>query len=55
MIVVNIIVWPFYCRFIDDPQAKSKFLRKHLESESEIRSMLKIPEPKTAAELVSKN
>lgn len=49
------IVRPFYCHVVDDPQAKTKFLRKHLESESEIRDMLKIPEPKTAAELVSKN
>lgn len=55
MIVANIIARPFYCRVIDDSQAKSKFLRKHLESESEIRGMLKIPEPKTAAELVTKN
>jgi len=36
---------------LDDPEKKSKFLRKHLESESEIRDMLKTPEPKTAAEL----
>lgn len=40
--------------YIDDPQQKSKLLRKHLESESDIRDMLKPPKPKTAAELVSK-
>lgn len=39
---------------IDDPQKKLQFLRKHLESESDIREMLKPPKPKTAAELVSK-
>lgn len=42
-----------YCYVVDDPEKKSKFLRKHLESESEIREMLKPPKPKTAAELVS--
>lgn len=41
--------------YIDDPQKKSKFLRKNLESESDIRDMLKPPKSKTAAELVSKN
>lgn len=38
---------------VDDPEKKIKFLRKHLESESEIREMLKPPKSKTAAELVS--
>jgi len=42
-----------YCT--DDPEEKSKFLRKHMESESEIRDMLKPPKYKTAAELVSEN
>jgi len=41
--------------YIDDPEKKSKFLRKHMESESEIRDMLKTPKYKTAADLVSKN
>jgi len=40
---------------LDDPEKKSKFLRKHMESESEIRDMLKTPKYKTAAELVSEN
>lgn len=40
---------------LDDPEKKSTFLRKYLESESEIRDMLKAPKSKTAAELVSKN
>jgi len=40
--------------YADDPENKSKILRKHMESESEIRDMLKTPEYKTAADLVSK-
>ncbi|KAL5241787.1 hypothetical protein ACI65C_009197 [Semiaphis heraclei] len=36
---------------LDDPEEKSKFLGKHMESESEIRDMLKTPKYKTAAEL----
>ncbi|VVC37672.1 Hypothetical protein CINCED_3A025900 [Cinara cedri] len=36
---------------LDDPELKSKYLRTHLESESEIRNMLKPPKPVTAAEL----
>lgn len=40
--------------YTDDPEKKSKFLRKHMESESEIRDMIKTPEYKTAVDLVSK-
>lgn len=50
--ICNLMYILFYV--IDDPEKKSKFLRKHLESESEIRNMLKAPKSKTAAELVSK-
>ncbi|XP_025410884.1 DNA repair protein RAD51 homolog 3-like [Sipha flava] len=37
---------------LDDSQQKSKYLRKHLESESDIRDMLKVPKPMCAAELL---
>lgn len=45
----KIVTW----HILDDPDKKSTFLRKHMESESEIRDMLKTPKYKTAAELVS--
>lgn len=49
----KIVSW--HILYIDDPEKKSKFLQKHMESESEIRDMLKTPKYKTAAELVSEN